>query len=102
MRGRVRTFGFGSTYYLSLNQEFELENGVGVQLHVGRHAGDFNEAFNGVPDDYTDSSVSFSFNNFSFVISQTDLDDAGPDALDNDEMKFVVSYSFEFAPGDEP
>ncbi len=97
--GVGQDFGFGSTYYLSLDYEFELENEIGVALHLGQHAGDFNEAFNGVPDDYIDYSVSFSFENFSFMLSQTDLDDAGPDALDNDEVKFVVSYSFEFSPG---
>ncbi len=89
-------FGFGSTYYLSVDYGFELENGVDVGLHIGQHSGDFNEAFNGVPGDYIDYAVSFGISDFTFMISSTDLDDVGPDALDNDEMKFVVSYAVEF------
>jgi len=93
-------FGFGSTYYLSVDFGFELSNGLGIGLHAGRHAGDFNEAFNGVPGDYTDYSVSFAIEDFTFTISDTDLDDSGPDGLDNDEMKFVVAYSVEFGLGE--
>jgi uncharacterized protein (TIGR02001 family) len=89
-------FGFGSTYYLSLDYGFELSNGLGVGLHVGRHAGDFNEAFNGVPGDYTDFNVSVGLKDFTFTISQTDLSDTGPDGFDNDSVKFVIGYSFEF------
>ena len=94
--GPGQDFDFGSTYYLSLDYGFELENGLGIGLHVGQHAGDFSEAFNGVPDDYIDYGVSFAIKDFTFTISDTDLDDVGPDNLDNDEMKFVVSYSVEF------
>lgn len=94
--GPGQDFGFGSTYYLSLDYGFELENGVGVGLHVGRHAGDFSEAFNGVPGDYTDYSVSFAVDAFTFTISDTDLDDVGPDNLDNDAFKFVIAYSIDF------
>lgn len=89
-------FGFGSTFYLSLDYGFELANGMGVGLHLGRHDGDFNEAFNGVPGSYTDYNVNFAVKDFTFTISQTDLDDVGPDSLDNDAVKFVVAYSMEF------
>jgi uncharacterized protein (TIGR02001 family) len=90
-------FGFGSAYYVSLNYGFELENGMGITLHAGRHAGDFNEYFNGVPGDYTDYAVSFAVSDFTFTVSDTDLNDYAPaNNLDNDEMKFVVSYSMEF------
>ena len=58
----------------------------------GASDGDFSEAFNGVPGSYMDYNVSLSKNGFSFMVSSTDLDDVGPDALDNDEIKFVVSY----------
>jgi uncharacterized protein (TIGR02001 family) len=94
--GPGQDFGFGEAYYLSLDYGFELENGLGIGLHIGRHAGDFNEAFNGVPGDYTDYSVSFAIQNFTFTITDTDLDDAGPDNLDNDAVKFVIAYTMEF------
>ena len=91
-------YGFAETTYLSLDYGFETSSGLGVTLHAGQHDGDFSEAFNGVPGDYMDYSISFAVDNFSFTISDTDLDDAGPtDSLDNDEIKFVVSYSMDFA-----
>jgi uncharacterized protein (TIGR02001 family) len=90
-------FGAGQAYYLSLNYAFETEKGLGIGLHAGRHSGDFNEYFNGVPGDYTDYSVSLSVDNFTLTLSDTDLNDYSPgDNLDNDQMKFVVSYSMEF------
>jgi uncharacterized protein (TIGR02001 family) len=93
----MQDFGFGEAYYISLDYAFETEKGLGIALHAGRHDGDFNEYFNGVPDSYTDYSVSFSVDALTFTISDTDLPDAGPsDYLDNDEMKFVVSYGMEF------
>lgn len=94
--GLGQDFGFGSTYYLSLDYGFELDNGLGIGLHIGRHAGDFNEAFNGVPGDYTDYNVSFAVKEFSLTVSGTDLSDVGPDGLDNDAVKFVIAYSAEF------
>ena len=30
------------------------------------------------------------------MISDTDLDDVGPDNLDSDDLKFVVGYSMDF------
>jgi uncharacterized protein (TIGR02001 family) len=92
----LQDFGAGEAYYLSLDYGFETDSGLGVGFHAGRHDGDFNEFFNGVPASYSDYSVSFSKDNFSFTISDTDLPDAGADNLDNDEIKFVVSYGMEF------
>ena len=94
--GPEQDFGFGSTYYLSLDYGFEFAKGLGLGLHVGRHAGDFSEALNGVPGDYTDYNASLSVQDFSFTISGTDLPDGGTNGLDNDSVKFVVAYSMEF------
>ena len=91
-------FGFGEAYYLSLDYAFETEEGLGIGLHAGRHDGDFNEFFNGVTGSYTDYSISFSVDNFTFTISDTDLDDLSDlSGNDNDEIKFVVSYGMEFS-----
>jgi len=49
----------------------------------------------GVPGDYTDYNISVGKDGFSFMITSTDLDDAGPDALDNDDIKFVIGYSLD-------
>jgi uncharacterized protein (TIGR02001 family) len=49
----------------------------------------------GVPGDYTNYNVSIGKDGFSFMITSTDLDDAGPDALDNDDIKFVIGYSLD-------
>lgn len=87
---------FGSTTYISLDYGFALESGTEVGFHIGSHQGDFNEGFNGVPGDYIDYSLSLSKDGFGFMISGTDLDDAGPDALDNDSVKFTVSYGVDF------
>lgn len=90
-------FGFGSTTYISLDYGFALESGTEIGLHLGSHQGDFNEAFNGVPDDYMDYAVTISKDGFAFMISGTDLDDAGDtDSLDNDAVKYTVSYSVDF------
>lgn len=89
-------FGFGEATYLYADYVMEISDGLELGFHIGRHEGDFNEAFNGVPDDYLDYNISLSKDNFSFMITDTDLDDVGPDALDNDEIKFVVSYSMDF------
>ena len=90
-------FGFGSTTYISLDYGFALESGTEVGFHVGSYQGDFNEAFNGVPGDYRDFSVSVAKDGFAFMISTTDLDDAGDeDPYDNDAIKYTVSYSVDF------
>ncbi len=98
--GPDQDFGAGSTYYLSLDYGYEFANGLGMGLHVGQHSGDFSEAFNGVPGDYVDYNISFAVQDFTFMITQTDLDDVGVDGLDNDAIKFVIGYSMEFGLGD--
>lgn len=97
-------YGFGQAYYLSLDYGFELENGLGISLHVGQHDGDFVDAFNGIAVNgdasYIDYGVTFSVDAFSFTISDTDLPSEGCFAcggyLDNGEPKFVVSYGMDF------
>jgi uncharacterized protein (TIGR02001 family) len=97
-------YGFGQAYYLSLDYGFELENGLGISLHVGQHDGDFVDAFNGIAVNgdasYVDYGVTFSVDAFSFTISDTDLPSEGCFAcggyLDNGEPKFVVSYGMDF------
>ena len=102
-------FGFGEAYYLSFDYEFELDNGLVVGLHAGHHDGDFMTWFNFAIDSYTDYAVSFSVDNFTFTISDTDLDSVDPSGLsapfssgldistnDNGEPKFVLSYSMDF------
>lgn len=95
--GVGQDFGFAETYYVYGDYATEIRDGLELGLHVGYHDGDFSEAFNGVPGSYTDYNVSLSKDGFMFMISSTDLDDAGPDALDNDEIKFVVGYSVDLA-----
>ena len=73
-----------------------MREGLELGVHVGYHDGDFSEAFNGVPGSYIDYNISLSKGGFSFMISDTDLDDVGPDNLDNDDLKFVVGYSMDF------
>lgn len=94
--GPGQDFGFGEAYYVYGDYGFEVRDGLEIGLHVGFHEGDFSEAFNGVPGSYVDYNISFAKNGFSFMISKTDLDDPGPDNLDNDEIKFVVGYSMDF------
>ena len=93
--GVGQDFGFGEATYLYADYATEIGNGVELGFHIGQHQGDFSEAFNGVPGDYIDYNVSVAKDGFSFMITSTDLDDAGPDALDNDEIKFVVGYSMD-------
>lgn len=94
--GGVMDFDFGSTTYMSLDYGFDA-GGMAIGLHVGQHAGDFNEAFNGVPGDYVDYNVTFGVSDFTLMISGTDLEDAGDaDVLDNDALKFVISYGAEW------
>ena len=100
--GPNQDFGFGSTTYLSLDYAYALESGTEVGVHLGSHQGDFSESFNGVPGDYMDYALTLSKDGFSFMISGTDLDDVAPDAdgnsdpLDNDSVKFTVSYGVDF------
>ncbi len=94
--GVGQDFGFGEATYTYLDYAVDIRDGLELGLHIGYHQGDFNEAFNGVPGDYFDYNVSLSKDGFSFMITDTDLDDAGPDGLDNDEIKFVVGYAMDF------
>lgn len=94
--GPGQDFGFAEATYLYADYAMEVGNGMELGFHIGRHAGDFNEAFNGVPGDYTDYNISIAKGGFSFMITDTDLDDVGPDALDNDEMKFVIGFAMDF------
>lgn len=89
-------FGFAQAVYFSLDYTKELRDEIELGFHLGWHDGDFNEAFNGVPDSYTDYSVSVSKGPFSFTVTNTDLDDAGADGLDNDDIKFVIGYAIDF------
>ncbi len=87
-------FGFGEAYYVSLNYGFEVGDGVEIGIHGGYHSGDFVEAFNGVDGAYYDMNLSVSKGGFGFMVSDTDA--GGPAAeggLDNDGIKWVVSYS---------
>ncbi|MEM9529390.1 MAG: TorF family putative porin [Pseudomonadota bacterium] len=94
--GPGQDFGFGETFYFSADYATEIREGLELGLHVGYHDGDFNEAFNGVPEGYLDYAISLSKDGFTIKLTGTDLDDAGPDGLDNDEVKFVVGYSMDF------
>ena len=94
--GPGEDFGFGSTTYLSPDYAYALESGTEVGVHLGSHQGDFSESFNGVPGDYMDYALTLSKDGFGFMISGTDLDDSGPDAYDNDSVKFTVSYGVDF------
>lgn len=94
--GPGQDFGFGQAHYLSLDYAVPLRNDLELGLHVGRHEGDFSEAFNGVPGDYVDYGVTLSKGGFSFMISDTDLDSEVPDGLDNGSVKFVIGYSMDF------
>lgn len=88
-------FSFGDTIYYYADYGFEVKEGVDLGFHVGYHDGDFNEFFNGVPEGYLDYNVSVSKDGFTFLVSGTDLDNSGSDGLDNDSVKFVVSYTHE-------
>lgn len=94
--GPDQDFGFGQAFYLSADYTTEIKEGLELGFHIGYHDGDFNEAFNGVPDSYVDFGVSLSKDGFTMAVTTTDLDDPGPDNLDNDEMKFVIGYAVEF------
>ncbi len=94
--GPGQDFGFGQAYYLSVDYAMPLRDDLSLGFHIGRHAGDFAEAFNGVPGDYIDYGVSLSKGNFTFTISDTDLDSEVPDGLDNGSLKFVVGFAVDF------
>ena len=94
--GPGQDFGFGEAYYLAADYGWTAGDDIKFGIHVGYQDGDFSEAFNGVPGGYFDYNASITKNGFTFLISGTDLDDPGPDGLNNDSVKFVVRYSMDF------
>ena len=95
--GANQDFGFGEATYVSADYTIPLSNGVEVGLHAGHHQGDFVTAFNGTPDSYSDYNVSASKDNFTFLVSKTNLNqDTNGAPNDNDETKIVVSYTLTF------
>lgn len=96
-------FDFGSTFYISADYAYEIKEGLELGVHLGYHDGDFVDAFNFAngTDSYMDYNISLSKGGFSFMVSHTDLDDdesgesAGAAGLQNDSVKFVVSYTLD-------
>lgn len=96
---------FGTNYFAG-NLAIPMASGATVGLHLGFHDGDFAEAFNGVTDSYFDYNVSIAKDGFMFMVTGTNLgsdddgdgieDYASMSARDNDEIKFVASYSLAF------
>lgn len=102
--GRDYDFDFGDAYYLSLDYTFPIAalEGTALEdiefgLHAGYHDGDFVDAFNFADGtfNYFDYSASLSKNGFSLLVSGTDLSDS-PSNLNNDSIKFVLSYALDF------
>jgi uncharacterized protein (TIGR02001 family) len=102
--GRDYDYGFGEAYYISLDYSFGLPDmegtpleGVEFGLHAGYHDGDFVDGFNFADGtfNYFDYAASVSKSGFSLMISGTDLEDS-PSNLNNDSMKFVLSYGLDF------
>lgn len=99
-------FGFAEATYISADYVIPLESGTEIGLHIGHHEGDFAEAFNGVTDGYFDYNISVSKDGFSFMVTSTNLgfddnndgleDYASMGPRDNDNVKFVASYSIDF------
>jgi uncharacterized protein (TIGR02001 family) len=104
--GPGQDFSAFETMYFSGNYSIPLESGATIGLHMGYHEGDFAEAFNGVTEGYFDYNVSIAKDGFMFMVTSTDLDGdddgdgfedyANMPARDNDEVKFVASYSLSF------
>lgn len=72
-----------SALYISADAAFEIAEDLELGLHIGNYSfdDDFDDA------DYTDYGISLSKSGFTFALSDTDMD--------NDDMKFVVSYSID-------
>jgi len=70
-----------SSLYISADAEFEVADGLTLAFHIGDYSYDDSM----VAQDYNDYGVSLSKDGFTFAVSDTDMD--------NDDMKFVVSYS---------
>ena len=79
-----------------------------MSLHGGYHDGDFVDGFNFAGGNlgtgifnYFDYNVALSKAGFTFMVSGTDLDQdeaGGPagSSLNNDDLKYVLSYSLDF------
>jgi len=95
--GPGQSFDFGEAFYISADYAFEVRGGIEIGLHVGYHEGDFVEAFNVVDEGYFDYNISVSKGGFGFMVSDTDAEGGSAGGgFDNDEPKFVVSYSLDF------
>lgn len=104
--GPGQDFSAFETYYFSGNYSIPLASGATIGLHLGYHEGDFAEAFNGVTEGYLDYNISIAKDGFMFMVTGTDLSSDGDGdgvedyatmpARDNDEVKFVASYSLAF------
>ncbi|NQZ20892.1 MAG: hypothetical protein HRT53_02455 [Colwellia sp.] len=70
-----------SSLYISADAEFEIADGLTLAFHLGDYSYDDSM----IAKDYNDYGVSLSKGGFTFAVSDTDMD--------NDDMKFVVSYS---------
>jgi uncharacterized protein (TIGR02001 family) len=94
-------FGFGSAFYISGDYAFEIREGLELGLHVGYHDGDFVDAFNFADGtfNYVDYNISLAKGGFGFMVSHTDIGDNATQnggGLNNDSVKFVVSYTVDF------
>ena len=88
-------FGFGQAYYVSLDYGFDLGADWSAAVHYGYHHGDFVEAFNfgdGHTYDYSDYSVSFAKDAFTFTVSDTDVNDT-TGYLSNGDFKYCLLYT---------
>jgi len=74
---------FGDDTYITADADFEISDGLSINLHVGHY--DFDAA-----DDYIEYGVSLSKNGFTFAVSDTDVDGADGD------LNFVISYAVDF------
>ena len=100
--GEVELWRYGNISYdigyLYYNYDAEAQFDFGElygSIGVGPFTFGFSEAFNGVPGSYMDYAVSVSKDGFTFMVTSTNLDDVGPDALDNDDIKFVIGYGLD-------
>jgi len=69
--------------YLSADAEFEVAEGLTLNLHLGDYS--FDDDYDS--GDYTDYGISLSKNGFTLALTDTDLD--------NDDVKFSVSYTID-------
>ncbi|WDE12505.1 TorF family putative porin [Thalassomonas haliotis] len=67
--------------YISADAEFEVAEGLTLNLHLGDYS--FDDDYDS--GDYTDYGISLSKSGFTLALTDTDLD--------NDDVKFTVSYA---------